>query len=216
LIFGIDTALQNSALVGVDKHSCVAFKPFLRADGIKFRDTERINVVTNYLLGRMQDYSPIKMVALEDNLMTGRATNYETAELLGVLKRELFRVKIPYILVHPSKTHKYVVKRKKVEKEEIISYVGLHQPEVLRGFPVKDQTDVADSWVIAQVGLMVYRLLNGMGSNFTIHNKPPYTGAMKEALVELCRQFKFEERWIELLLTDGSGILTKQGLCWLP
>lgn len=208
MIIGVDTALQNTAFVtiGFDGIACGSSKPFSKKDERTLERTERIATVVDSFVSLLTHWLPV-MVSLEDYLLTGHQKAYETAELLGALKLECFRRRVPYILVHPTKTLKYVVKRKEVPKSEIIQYVQSRNPEVFQKHHVADHSDVADAWVIAQIGRLAWRMLKT--------GKVVGVSATKDELSHPETQ-DWEARWVELMLTDGSGILTKPGLCWLP
>lgn len=207
MILGIDTALQNTALVSLSddglfvRHSLKVFpkkhpREFVRVDRI----CEVLNSVELFL--NKHPNLPT-LVAMEDYILTGHQKAYETAELLGCLKVRFRKLGVPFILVHPSKTHKYVVKRKEVSKTEIIEYVKSNVPGLLISHDAADYSDVADAWVIARIGVL---------ANMFLREFPNYTQVHLLVARSWALNNFWEERWIELMFTDGSGILTKPGL----
>lgn len=196
---GVDTALQNTAVavLAEDGHRVISVrKPF--PDGKVMDGVERMIFVRDFLLREVvQDYVQTMegihpdnpgMVALEDYPMSPFNDAYLTAELIGILKAGLHDRKANYCLVHPMKTHKYVVKRRKVTKTEIIDFVKANFD--LSGVELdrKGMSDCCDAIVIAAIGRLTYYC--------------KVRGTF----------FPMEERWREIILTDGSGILTKPGL----
>lgn len=213
MIVGLDTALQNSGLVILDKSlkTVWAGKPFEPQDKLRkmFRIVAVVDWVEKVLLSQAMVKDPgkplnqvIDMVAMEDYPLTGHQKAYETAELLGCLKMFCVINKVNFCLVHPSKTKKYVVKKKEVSKTEIIEYVQKVDPDCLKMVPSKQYSDVADAWVIAQIGAMVH-----LGEKYrcNVEPAPPIWD-------NLATREDWEVRWRELLYTDGTGILTKPGL----
>jgi len=191
LVIGIDTALRHTgvAVLDVDSNTVVDYEKVMPPADI----TGTAQLV--YLLDGIDDIAlrnryPV-IWAIEDYFPTSRVTSHRTAELIGALKVYLHISVKDYCMVHPSKTLKYVIKKRKVSKREIIDYVRREfnfrdEPD---GLSEKDMSDVCDAVVVAAIGKMVY-----------LHHHDPQVAE------------GWEPRWKEIVLTDKSGILTKEGL----
>lgn len=208
LFAGIDTALVNSGLVIEDEAGVVKYagKPHPKrlwkgSEDSFFLEHARIRHVADWLCGtihtvRTMDGAPQDcFVAQEDYLITGFQRSYKTAELNALLKNYWHQALIPYCLVHPSKTHKYVVKKKDVSKTEIIDYVKQHKPSVFEHVDRADYSDIADAWVICQIGRLTHEAMQSTNPVKYVNEHPLW-----------------EIRWKELLATDKSGIVVKPGL----
>jgi hypothetical protein len=200
---GLDTALVNAGLVICDDQGRILYsgKPFPKKqfkgdEDSLFQTHRRIRETAHWVTDKLGSYRPSDIfVAIEDYLMTGYSRSYKIAELNSLLKEWLWDFKIRYCLVHPKKTLKYVVKRREVPKSDIIEYVKKEQPEVYDGVDRADYSDIADAWVICQIGRMVHEaMLDAQPGGYVLSHP------------------LWEIRWKELLATDESGIVTKTGL----
>lgn len=181
LFFGVDTALQNTGAVLTTEDGTVQLysKVFATDEGLR-GPTRMLAVEAK--LSNMHGTRQDVFTCFEDYFLTGQSTSHMTAELLGVLKCRWEKERWPYCLAHPSKTKKYVVKKKEVTKTEIITYWkdrGIQFP----GVPKKDEHDLYDAYTLARIAHLVWELtVKGIQS----HHEP---------------------RWLELALTDKSGII---------
>lgn len=215
---GVDTALVNTGLVILDGAGEVVYsgKPYPKKgyhgdpDSF-FWQHRRIRETADWILGTVMEEvvkatrsggdKPLRdlvFIAFEDYLMTKFASAYKTAELVALLKDWCHGMKVPYCLVHPMKTKKYVVKQKKVSKTEMIAHCKKVAPKVLEGHDRADHGDLADAYAIAKVGMLVY--------NAMVSTDP-------ESYVRA--QTLWPDRWKEILLGQSkpTGIITKPGLC---
>lgn len=206
LVAGVDTALVNTGLVILDEAGAPFFsgKPLPKkewkgdSDSL-FHTHHRIRAMVAWIENRIHTYSNHRLcVAFEDYLMSGRQRSYKTAEMLALLKDWCWSHEIPYCLVHPAKTKKYVVKKKKVTKKEIIDYVMAECPRVFNGIDRADYSDIADAWVIAKIGWLVFRAVSHPDPKVAVRDNP-----------------QLEDRWKEILL-GPTGIMEKPGLVYLP
>lgn len=205
MIVGIDTALVNTGFVVLNEIGEVisSAKPFSKKhfkgdlDSL-FNTHRRIHEVAGWIWKRVYQLDK-PFVALEDYLLTGRQRSYKTAELVAILKEKFWEHHIPYCLVHPLKTKKYVVKKRKVSKTEIIKYVMEYASDVFSCIDRADYSDIADAWVIAMIGKLIVDAMK-MGK-----------GDLEGAKVAILCHPGLEERWKEILLGD-TGIMGKPGL----
>lgn len=202
-VLGIDTALINTGVVVLDCSTGAfiwAGKPFPKKDHREkddsfFNEYDTIKRTTDWIWKYILDYSRYSplFVAMEDYLLTSYARSYKTAELNSAVKDRMHSNRVPYCLVHPLKTKKYVVKQKTVTKTEIIDYVKTHQPETFKGIDKADYSDIADAWAIAKIGQLVYQAMS----------QPDPHAFLKTPAIE--------PRWREILVGD-TGIIDKPGL----
>jgi len=215
LIAGQDTALVNNAIVLLRENGTPhgeflwAGKPtFSEAEGEDsfFNTHARVRMAVAWAMKTLKDginsfvdarvaaqFAPI-FFAFEDYPMTNNQRSYKNAEMHGALKERLWDARYPYCLVHNLKTKKYVEKKLEITKSESIAFCKLRQPEVLASVQRKWHSDVAEAWIIAQIGMMVYQA----------RSQPDPIAFTKKHLT-------WEPRWKEILLGD-TGILEKLGL----
>jgi len=202
---GIDTALVNTGLVILDEAGVPVYsgKPFPKKEWKGDSDSffwqyRRIAYCRDWIQDTLFDnlHTDQYFIAIEDYLLTGYATSYKTAELISIIKDWCHEEKIRYCLVHPAKTKKYVIKKKKVSKTEMIAHAKESCPTVFEGIDRADYGDIADAYAIAKVGQLVYEAMR--------HDDPE----------DYVRRCIWPERWKEMLLgqTKPTGIITKPGL----
>lgn len=202
---GIDTALVNAGLVILDGAGVPVYsgKPYPKKkwegdDDSLFLTHRRVRDAANWVMHKVQLHAPPPDVflAVEDYLLTGYQRSYKTAELVSLLKNWCWDRKIPYCMVAPAKTKKYVIKKKEVSKTEIIAFAQQDCPKVFEGVDKADYSDIADAYAIAKIGQLVYE------------------AAQHPDSVAYTQGSKWEQRWKEILVGQGepTGILNKPGL----
>lgn len=212
MFIGLDTALNNMGAVVLGEDLRVRKRIKLGDELDRFG--ERIYHQTKRVLDLLD--TTIKFVAMEDYPLTSMATSHKTAELVGAIKYALIDRRIPYCMVHPAKTKKFVRKVKVLEKEESIAFADKHakllEGEILTDCvrSKKDKGDIAEAWVISMIGMIASHCVE---SN---PNKMDWTPGHVIRYLEFHHRFTVEERWAEILAGGDTGILNKPGLVYHP
>lgn len=151
MYLGLDLSLTGSGVVIIDDNYSILFSETL---SVKSRDVERLLFLENKLLNILQDKS-ITITAIEGPAYQDTGKIFELGEWAGVVKLNLYKLSIPYIIVAPMQLKKYVSGSGKAGKKELIIL------DVFKNFgeEIRDN-NIADAYVLSRIARDFYYLKN--------------------------------------------------------
>lgn len=152
MYLGLDLSLTGSGVVIIDDNYSILFSETL---SVKSRDVERLLFLENKLFNILQDKS-ITIAAIEGPAYQDTGRIFELGEWAGVVKLNLYKLSIPYIIVAPMQLKKYVSGSGKSGKKELILL------DVFKNFgeEIRDN-NIADAYVLSRIARDFYYLKNG-------------------------------------------------------
>lgn len=151
MYLGLDLSLTGSGVVIIDDNYSILFSETL---SVKSRDVERLLFLENKLLNILADKS-ITIAAIEGPAYQDTGRIFELGEWAGVVKLNLYKLSIPYIIVAPMQLKKYVSGTGKAGKKELIIL------DVYKNFgeEIRDN-NIADAYVLARIARDFYCIKN--------------------------------------------------------
>lgn len=143
-----------------------AYKPQTSHDGDPYYNRHvNLIVMAEAFADYLEKHNPV-CVVLENYYMALRSNNFKQAELHGMLKRYLWDKRVSYVLVAGTQRTKFLLPKRvtsKQAKDHALAYVECNAPEAFAKFKRRaDHKDIADAYVLAQLGRMTfYRKLMG-------------------------------------------------------
>lgn len=172
-----------------------AYKPHTTHDGDPYF-SRHVNLImmAEAFAEYVETYRPA-CVVLENYFMAMRSNNFKQAELHGMLKRYLWDQRVSYILVAGTQRTKFLLPKRVISKEAkqlALSYVEANAPQAFNGFKRRaDHKDIADAYVLAQLGRMTLcrKLMCGYPAGFD----------------------KIPKHWREIIDSTPTSLLNKLG-----
>jgi hypothetical protein len=152
---GIDLSPGSSGVVYLNADGTVDSYHHVSVADTKLSFTARKRMADEVI--ELLDRRPI-LLGLEDfALGPGQNVSYQIAEVAGIVKSFLLEVGYPLILIHPRKRQSFVLRKRKVTKNDVIAWAaknGFSPPVKVRGGPgykKREREDLADAFSMARI-----------------------------------------------------------------
>lgn len=158
---GVDLSLTHTGLVVLDGGKLVEKRSVLTKPKGKrpIDEIERLQYITEKIVDVIENHSP-EIVAIEGIAFMASKTT-ALAQLAGLnylVRRELLRRKIPFVIVAPTSLKKFITDKGNAQKDEMMLAIYRRW-----GVTITDDNE-ADAYALAQVGLAItnngYKITN--------------------------------------------------------
>lgn len=168
-IIGLDLSLTSTGVATTEGLTALAAPDRRRAKGETRTDgdnAERLFWLEERLMQEVRDAKSrcaTVLVVMEGYSYGSKGSAlFQIGEWGGVVRLDLYKAMVPWVIVTPSQVKKYATGRSGASKEEVISAIT-HRSGIL--FTGSGASDKADAWVLRQMGLAWYwaQSLDGFG-----------------------------------------------------
>ena len=141
---GLDLSLTGSGVVVIGEDYSILHKCKLHVDALK---SERLYLLEGLLLKILEDFPKVDMACIESPAYNDKGKLFEIGEWNGVVKLNLFKRGIPYIVAAPSQLKKYVLGVGDVEATKDLIIL-----DVFKKFGVEiRENNIADAYVLSRI-----------------------------------------------------------------
>ena len=143
MFLGLDLSLGSSGIVIIDNDYNIIYKDTFKVLQL---GVERLFFLEAQLKKMLDNYSEIVVCCIESPAYRETGKIFELGEWAGIVKLELFKRSIPYIMAAPLALKKYVSGEGKSKgKETVLLDIYKNFHEEIR------QDDIGDSYVLARI-----------------------------------------------------------------
>lgn len=149
MFLGLDLSLSSSGVVIISDDYKIQHQSTI---SVKQVGVERLYFLESELLKILQDYiDKIELVAIESPAYRDTGKLFDLGEWAGIVKLNLFKNTLPYILVAPLQLKKYVSgKGKNKGKDVVLLDIYKNFGEEIR------QDDIGDAYVLSRIAKDFY------------------------------------------------------------